>query len=265
MLPYARVPPATATIDNVSDLLADATAELYEADPDEFTARRAELAAAAREAGQPEAAKLITALRKPTRSAWLLNTLVRAHPEVPGRLAELAAELREGGDGARIRELTLARGRLVDELARQSFEALDADPPASVREDVVATLGAAIADPDVAAGLAAGTLVRAVRWAGFGEMPLTPGASSGAAPVRSPAPRTPPPPPKPKMTERELSHLTHIAELAAEAERDLEATVRGLETELEQARERLAQARRDSYRAEQRRKKAAEEFGRNGE
>lgn len=244
----------------MSDLLADATAELYEADPETFTARRAELAAAAREAGQPEAAKRITALRKPTRSAWLLNMLVRAHPEVPSRLAELAAELREGGDGARIRELTLARGRLIDELARQAFEALDADPPASVREDVIATLGSAIADPDTAAELGAGTLVRAVRWAGFGAMPLAaaPSARPGA---RELTPRTPPPP-KPRMTERELANLTSNAESAARAERDLELTVRGLEAELEQARERLADARREAYRAEQRRKKAAEEFGR---
>jgi len=34
------------------DLLADAKAELYQADPDGFTARRQELAAAARAAGQ---------------------------------------------------------------------------------------------------------------------------------------------------------------------------------------------------------------------
>ena len=53
----------------MSDLLADAVAELYEADPDGFTERRAELAAAARDAGEPAAAKQIMALRKPTRSA----------------------------------------------------------------------------------------------------------------------------------------------------------------------------------------------------
>ena len=46
---------------------ADAVAELYEADPDGFTERRAELAAAARDAGERAAAKQITALRKPTR------------------------------------------------------------------------------------------------------------------------------------------------------------------------------------------------------
>ena len=69
------------------DLLADAVAELYQADPDDFTQRRAELVAQAREAGQAAAAKQIAALRKPTRSAWVVNRLVRADPEVTSRLA----------------------------------------------------------------------------------------------------------------------------------------------------------------------------------
>ncbi len=51
----------------MSDLLADAVAELYDADPEDFTQRRQELAAAAREAGQSAAAQQISALRKPTR------------------------------------------------------------------------------------------------------------------------------------------------------------------------------------------------------
>ena len=66
----------------MSDLLADAKAELYQADPEEFMARRAELVAQAREAGEAAAAKQIGALRKPTRSAWVVNRLVRADPEV---------------------------------------------------------------------------------------------------------------------------------------------------------------------------------------
>src|SRR5208282_3939289 len=99
----------------MSDLLADAVAELYSCDPDDFTQRRQELASQAREAGQPDAAKQIAVLRKPTRSAWVVNRLVRADPEVAPRLAGLAAELRGGGggDGPRLRELTAARGRLV--------------------------------------------------------------------------------------------------------------------------------------------------------
>ncbi|MGH3162484.1 MAG: hypothetical protein ACRDOC_11405, partial [Streptosporangiaceae bacterium] len=62
----------------MGDLLAEAEAELYTDDPDGFTARRAELAEHARDAGEPAVAKKITALRKPTRSAWVVNRLVRA-------------------------------------------------------------------------------------------------------------------------------------------------------------------------------------------
>src|SRR5580692_4791571 len=160
----------------MADMLADAVAELYQGDPEEFMARRGELVAQAREAGQAAVAKQIGALRKPTRSAWVVNRLVRADPEVTARLAALAAELRGGGqamDGARIRELTAARARLVDELTGQ---ALDDFPgaPSGLREDVTATFDAALADPEVAANL--GTLVRAAHWAGFGLAPAPDGA-----------------------------------------------------------------------------------------
>ena len=92
-----------------------------------------------------------------------------ADPGVTARLAALAAELRDGGlDGGRIRELTVARARLVDELTRQALDGLPA-APAAVREEVAATFDAALADPEVAANL--GTLVRAAHWAGFGLDP----------------------------------------------------------------------------------------------
>lgn len=70
-----------------ADLLAEAAAELYAGDPASFTGRRGELAAQARAAGQAAAAKQITALRKPTYSAWLVNQLVRADPEATDRLS----------------------------------------------------------------------------------------------------------------------------------------------------------------------------------
>ena len=167
----------------MTDLLGDAVAELYQADPDDFTGRRQELAAAARDAGEPAAAKQIMALRKPTRSAWVVNCLVRTDPEVASRLAALAAELRDepSMDGTRIRELTAARGRLVDELTRQALRVSDLPaPPAALREEVTATLDAAIADPEVAANL--GTLVRAAHWAGFGLVPMTPLPEDASAP-----------------------------------------------------------------------------------
>ncbi len=273
----------------MTDLLADAVAELYAADPDGFTERRQELIASAREAGEPAAAKQIAALRKPTRSAWVVNRLVRADPEVRARLDEMSIDLRGAAgsaDGTRIRELTGARSRLVDELTRQALQVADLPaPPAALREEVTATLDAAIADPEVAANL--GTLVRAAHWAGFGLDPMTPfaaGAPSPSAPKTPTAPASPripkpsqPPTPTPaeaaaerdrrrqeklQQAERALAEADRATESANLAEQHLEDTVRRLEAELADARERLADARRQSYRAESRQRRANAELGR---
>jgi len=154
------------------DLLAEAAAELYANDPAEFTRRRAALAAGARTAGDKAAATAITALRKPTRSAWLVNRLVRDDPAVPSRLAALAADLRSAGralDGARIRELSRARRDLVSELTRRALGGADQSSAApALREQVSATFGAALADPEVAGEVASGTLLKPVGQAGFG-------------------------------------------------------------------------------------------------
>ena len=246
----------------MADLLADAAAELYESDPDDFTQRRAELAARAREAGEAAAAKQIAVLRKPTRSAWVVNRLVRTDPEVTSRLAALSAELHavEGSaDGTRIRELTAARGRLVDELTRQALEDLPA-PPAALREEVTATLDAALADPGVAARL--GTLVRAEHWAGFGPIMLPDGAPAAPAVPRKPAPaegsdeRERRRREKIIEAERSVAEADRAADAAALAEQRLEDTVRRLETELAEARQQLAEARRQSYRAESQQRRA---------
>jgi len=258
----------------MSDLVADAKAELYQADPDGFTGRRAELAGRAREAGEPDAAKRIAALRKPTRSAWVVNRLVREHPEVKARLAELSAELQAAGaaGAARIRELTAARGRLVDELTRQALQTSGLSaPPAALREEVTATLDAAIADPAVAADL--GTLTRAAQWAGFGPAPgggfappgpSAPPAKKAKAPARADAAaeRARRRQEKIDEAERALAQATQAAEAAAAAERGLEDTVRRLEAELADARQRLAEIRRQSYRAESRQRRASEELSR---
>jgi len=247
----------------MKDLLEDAKAELYEADPDGFTARRQELADGAREAGQPAVAKQIAALRKPTRSAWVVNRLVRSDPEVRSRLDALGADLRAAADGARLRELTTARSRLVDELTRAALASLPA-PPAALREEVTATLDAAIADPEVAARL--GSLARAEKYAGFGTINLAPPAP---APVREPkdpaeaaAERAARRQQKIHDAERGLADADGALQTALAAEHDLEDTVRGLETQLADARQRLAEARRQSYRAESRQQRATRELDR---
>jgi hypothetical protein len=247
----------------MKDLLEDAKAELYEADPDGFTARRQELADGAREAGQPAVAKQIAALRKPTRSAWVVNRLVRSDPEVRSRLDALGADLREAADGARLRELTTARSRLVDELTRAALASLPASP-AALREEVTATLDAAIADPEVAGRL--GSLARAEKYAGFGTINFAPPAP---APVREPkdpaeaaAERAARRQQKIHDAERDLADADGALQAALATEHDLEDTVRGLETELADARQRLAEARRQSYRAESRQQRATRELDR---
>ncbi len=246
----------------MKDLLEDAKAELYEADPDGFTARRQELADGAREAGQPAVAKQISALRKPTRSAWVVNRLVRSDPGVRPRLDALGTDLRAAAGGARLRELTTARSRLVDELTRAALAGLPA-PPAALREEVTATLDAAIADPEVAGRL--GTLARAEQYAGFGPLSF-----AAAAPAPAPAKKAKDPAEaaaerearrqeKINDAERGLAEAERTLQAALAAEHDLEVTVRGLETQLADARQRLAEARRKSYRAESRQQRATRE------
>src|ERR1019366_3311909 len=175
-----------------ADRVSEAVAELYSSDLDAFTERRGDLAARARAAGEASAAKAIAGLRKPTRSAWAVNQVVRADPSVPSRLAALGDELRAAEaalDGATIRELSVARRQLIDALVAQALAASGQHPPsAALREEVTATFAAALADPQLAAEMAAGTLVRVERRAGFGSgaIPVLRVAPSSAA--RRPAP-----------------------------------------------------------------------------
>jgi hypothetical protein len=184
--------------------LSDAVAELYSADPDTFVGRRKELAALARREGDAGAAKEITGLAKPTRSAWLVNRLVWSDPSAAARLADLGAQLRgqdAAQDGASIRKLSADRRKLVDALVRQAVDQQGEPPPsASVREEIAETFNAALADPGVADQVAAGAIVRAIQWAGFGpgigtgfpalsaaaDAPAWPGLADRAAPPSQP-------------------------------------------------------------------------------
>jgi hypothetical protein len=284
------------------DLLSEAVAELYSSDPDEFVERRGALVARGREAGQAPAAKQIAALRKPTRSAWVVNRLVRADPGVTAELAELGEELRaaqDSLDGSAIRELSQQRRELIESLVRRAFTVVGVSaPPAAIRDEVTATLGAALADPQFADTLAAGALVRAVQAEGFGPvgrptLTVVKGGGSGvkaagragevgrapaprgktAADARSQAPAAPSP--EQLRAERERRHRAAVAEAeqaaseasqaadaATAAEHELEATVQRLEEELADARQALAGARVQARRARTRQRSAQQALDR---
>ena len=165
--------------------------------------------AEAKKRGDRDAARTIGAARRPTTAAWVVNALVRADETATARLAEIGQHLRAAHaamDGAKIRELSGAQRKLLDELVRTGFAAAAVShPSAALRDDVVGTLQAAVADPDVAARL--GRLEKAERWSGFGEF--------GAVTAVGPAPKakakakskpgaSPPPTPPPAPDQREV-------------------------------------------------------------
>lgn len=145
--------------------------QLYGVRPEEFTALRKELVAAAKKRGDSDAAKRIAAARRPTTAAWVVNALVRSDDTVTNRLRDLTERLRASHaamDGDGIRQLSGEQRRLIEGLVRAGLVAAEVTQPSgALRDDVVGTLQAAIADPDVAARL--GQLTKAETWSGFGD------------------------------------------------------------------------------------------------
>ena len=170
--------------------------ELYEVKPEEFTALRTKLVAAAKKRGDASAAKRISAGRRPTTAAWVVNQLAHRNEDVKRSLTDLGERLRAAHaamDGDTIRQLSSEQRSLVNELVRAAFEGADlTNPSAALREDVMGTLQAAVADPDVTARL--GRLVKAERWSGFGDFGDTTTVSTGARSSKAKA--------EPKQTRR---------------------------------------------------------------
>ena len=203
-----------------ADLVAAAVDELYALEPAGFTARRNALAAAARKAGAAEPARQIAALRRPTRAAWILNQLARAAPELAGEFAGLGEQLREAHlalDGAQIRELSKQRRLLIDQTAAQAFTAAGlAQPVAELRDDVTATLGAVLADREIAARFATGTLVTAEDQSNFGpvgaQLTAVPAGPPSAGPEQRGGPRATPTRPNPRQARADSRRQAAIAD-----------------------------------------------------
>lgn len=235
------------------DGMPDELDALYAARPDEFTALRTSLAAAAKKRGDTETAKRIAAARKPTTAAWVVNALVHTDADARDRLRDLSAQLREAHaemDGERIRALSAEQRQLVNHLTTTALRAAGLEhPSAALRDDVNATLQAAIADPDVADRL--GTLVKAEQWSGFGV-----GVSTAKAPPSkkqaptSGAPAKPTPAVQDQPRRRELEAARAEMAGARKAKADTDETLRDRHKELAAARTRHDKAQRTLRAAE---------------
>lgn len=189
---------------------------LYAAPPEAFTKQRTELVKAARQRGDTAAAKRISAARRPTTAAWLVNRLAIENQQARKRLADLGEDLREAHaamDGDRIRELSARQHQLIKELTRAAFDAAAIkNPSGTQRDDVAGTLQAAIADAEVRERL--GRLAKAERWSGFGEFGDVAPVSTTAR-TKTERDKTEPD----KQAEAARALREKLAEAVAEAER----------------------------------------------
>ncbi|MFJ3203107.1 hypothetical protein [Streptomyces sp. NPDC086989] len=162
--------------------------ELYGLAPGRFTEARDAHAARARKAGQAQAAKAITGLRRPTRAAYASNLLVRRRPQEVAAFLELGEALRRAQhslDGTRLQALSHQRHAVVAALARTARQLAEEEGQAvgdSAVHEVEQTLHAALADPDSAERWSGGRLSTALEPpVGFTGLPA-------AAPARPQAP-----------------------------------------------------------------------------
>jgi hypothetical protein len=194
--------------------------ELYVLPPTDFLAARNELVRQAKAAGSRDVADRLQQLRRPTRSAWLVNLLAR-DPTAMQRLSALGRELRDAQTGlarTELRNLAEQRRQLIADLldrTRAHAAEVGIQLTPTVLSEVEATLQAALVDLAGALTIRNGRLVRPLSHSGFGPRPRV-----NASQVRSTV---------------ELRPIEVSAEAAADIERPQ------VEDELEARRQRRAE------------------------
>lgn len=202
--------------------------ELYGLPLDEFVTRRDALASEKRKEKNKSLADAIKALAKPTLAAWVVNQMVRHQSDVTDllQLGEQMRQAQETLQGEELRKLSAQRTELLKEMGKQAqalARKLEQPMSEDARDEVVATLSAALADPAVSEQVRSGQLTRSVHYSGFGQ-PMIPTAEP---PKTEPGHQTVAPEPKTKPTSR--------TERAAEAERKMAAAREALRVAEEEA------------------------------
>jgi vacuolar-type H+-ATPase subunit I/STV1 len=252
--------------------------------PAEFTAARNRLAKAAVASGDKELAQKITGFAKPSSSAWAVNMLVRHRPAEIEPLLELGASLQEAQedlDSADMRELSRQRYRVIAAVAAEAralAEGLGQRVSESAAGEIAQTLQAAMSDPDAAAAIESGALVRPLSSTGFEPVdlddavavPLAPGSAGdrfrpGAARTSGrsktheangdEAKRNVPKPPSKKelaearraaeVAEHHSGEATAAFELLEDRIADVQSNREQLTTELDELTERIADLQRE--------------------
>ena len=247
--------------------LETAANELYALSPDDFIERRQQLVAEARQARDRQLATEIGRLRRPTRSAWLINLLARREPEAVSALLDRGSALQDAQQrmaGDELRQLSAERRRTVDALARRAVERGGEhgySAPEGAKQEVGQTLQTALGDPEIADLLRAGRLTQAVTFGGFGPTDLA-SALGASLPTKTPSqpakpvPAEPAPPPDPKQRREAENAAKEARERAAAARKAAETAEEAAETATQRADELADQV--ESLRSQLRQAESAE-------
>lgn len=173
--------------------LAEAMTELYERAPEQFVAHRTALVSRLKESGQVELARQVGTARRPSLAAWATNLVFRSDPGRARQLADLGRAMRDAQAamaGDRIRELTARRRELVDELTAAAATQAEEKGhllEGTARQEVAATMAAALVSEEAYAAATSGVLTRSLSYSGFGDVDVTAATATPLSPVSAAA------------------------------------------------------------------------------
>lgn len=251
-----------------TDPLLSIAEELYSLPPADFTGTRNQWSKQTKADGDPELAKRVTELRKPSMAAWVVNMLMRHQGEQMTQVLELGASLRKAQsdlDADALRELTRQRRQLTTAVTRQGRDLareLGQKVTEAVADQVQGTLHAAMVDEDAAAAVRSGLLVSALTATGVGSADVVDAVAVPAAIGLTARPRT-----LPARQRAELSAVPDLepgpdeAAQAREAERKAaQEAVDAAHAEADEAQRRVRKARKRVTKVQARTLQAAEEL-----
>ena len=194
-----------------ADELSASIAALYRAPLEEFVNRRAALAKDLRAAKQREAADRVKALRKPSRMAWVLDSVVH---EDPAALARLDAALQQAQSGADLRTaLETVKSAVRDLAAIGARVAVRAGQPVEPSA-VITAMYAVIGDAGALESLRSGLLV---------DVPDAGGLDMLVATVREQSPMSTPPSRATSLEAAKAESTSDSVTGDGEAEKEVEA------------------------------------------
>ena len=170
----------------------DVVDELLAMPPKEFTAARNAAAKQLAADGQREAADEIKGLPRPTLALWSLNRVAHEHADLVETFVDAAAKLRKAHEtGGDIRAATPPEREAEARVAAAAAKIAGGQGSATetVMRGIRQALGAAAADPEVAATLSAGRLIREPEAPSIdqllGSLPQQPAGGKAEAPSKS--------------------------------------------------------------------------------